>query len=84
MSMDYFRRLSKPYAGYAIGRQNGWLSANDIRELEDMNRLKTAIYILLMAIWCLRQADKHKTEKANEEERKAMVKEKNDAPTLPS
>lgn len=23
--------------GYAIGRQNGWLSANDIRELEDMN-----------------------------------------------
>ena len=25
--------------GYATGRQNGWLSANDIRELEDMNRL---------------------------------------------
>ena len=24
---------------YATGRQNGWLSANDIRELEDMNRL---------------------------------------------
>lgn len=23
--------------GYAIGRQNGWLSANDIRELEDIN-----------------------------------------------
>jgi HK97 family phage portal protein len=23
--------------GYAIGRQNGWLSANDIRELEDLN-----------------------------------------------
>lgn len=23
--------------GYAQGRQNGWLSANDIRELEDMN-----------------------------------------------
>lgn len=23
--------------GYAIGRQNGWYSANDIRELEDMN-----------------------------------------------
>nr|WP_243120229.1 phage portal protein [Caloramator sp. E03] len=23
--------------GYAIGRQNGWLSPNDIRELEDMN-----------------------------------------------
>jgi len=25
--------------GYAIARQNGWLSANDIRELEDMNRI---------------------------------------------
>lgn len=23
--------------GYSFGRQNGWLSANDIRELEDMN-----------------------------------------------
>ena len=23
--------------GYATGRQNGWYSANDIRELEDMN-----------------------------------------------
>lgn len=23
--------------GYAVGRQNGWYSANDIRELEDMN-----------------------------------------------
>ena len=25
--------------GYATARQNGWLSANDIRELEDMNRI---------------------------------------------
>lgn len=25
--------------GYSFGRQNGWLSANDIRELEDMNPL---------------------------------------------
>lgn len=32
---DYQSRM----AGYAVGRQNGWLSANDIRELEDMNRL---------------------------------------------
>ena len=23
--------------GYAIARQNGWMSANDIRELENMN-----------------------------------------------
>ena len=27
--------------GYATARQNGWLSANDIRELEDMNRIPT-------------------------------------------
>jgi hypothetical protein len=27
--------------GYAVGRQNGWMSANDIRELEDMNRIPT-------------------------------------------
>ena len=25
--------------GYAIGRQNGWLSANDVRSLEEMNRI---------------------------------------------
>lgn len=30
---DYNSRMS----GYAIGRQNGWLSANDIRRLEDMD-----------------------------------------------
>ena len=32
---DYESRMNR----YAIGRQNGWLSANDIRELEDMNRI---------------------------------------------
>jgi HK97 family phage portal protein len=25
--------------GYATARQNGWMSANEIRELEDMNRI---------------------------------------------
>ena len=30
---DYASRMN----GYAIGRQNGWLSANDIRKLEDMD-----------------------------------------------
>ena len=30
---DYASRMS----GYATGRQNGWLSSNDIRELENMN-----------------------------------------------
>lgn len=32
---DYASRMN----GYAVGRQNGWLSANDIRELENMNRI---------------------------------------------
>lgn len=34
---DYESRMN----GYATGRQNGWLSANDIRELEDMDRIAT-------------------------------------------
>jgi len=25
--------------GYATGRQNGWLSANDIRELENLDKI---------------------------------------------
>lgn len=29
--------IKSRYEAYAIGRQNGWLSANDIRELENMN-----------------------------------------------
>lgn len=32
---DYQSRMN----GYAVSRQNGWMSANDIRELEDMNRI---------------------------------------------
>ncbi|WP_196598508.1 phage portal protein [Pectinatus frisingensis] len=32
---DYQSRMN----GYAVGRQNGWLSANDIRELENMNHI---------------------------------------------
>ena len=28
--------------GYAIARQNGWMSANDIRELENLNPLSDA------------------------------------------
>ena len=30
---DYQSRMN----GYAVARQNGWMSANDIRELENMN-----------------------------------------------
>ncbi len=32
---DYGSRMR----GYSTARQNGWMSANDIRELENMNRI---------------------------------------------
>lgn len=32
---DYKSRMD----GYAVGRQNGWMSANDIRELENMDKI---------------------------------------------
>jgi HK97 family phage portal protein len=34
---DYASRMN----GYSTARQNGWMSANDIRELENMNRIPT-------------------------------------------
>ncbi|MDL2318399.1 phage portal protein [Eubacteriales bacterium OttesenSCG-928-A19] len=37
MRGDYQSRMN----GYATARQNGWMSANDIRELENMNRIPT-------------------------------------------
>jgi hypothetical protein len=32
---DYAKRMN----GYALARQNGWMSSNDIREMENMNRI---------------------------------------------
>ena len=32
---DYESRMN----GYAMARQNGWMSANDIRELENLDRI---------------------------------------------
>ena len=37
MRGDFTTRMS----GYAIARQNGWMSANEIRALEDMNKIPT-------------------------------------------
>jgi len=34
---DYESRMK----GYSIGRQNGWMSANDIRELENLDRISS-------------------------------------------
>ena len=33
--MDYVSRMNV----YAVARQNGWMSANDIRELENLDRI---------------------------------------------
>ena len=35
---DYQSRME----GYAVARQNGWMSANDIRELENLDRIDQA------------------------------------------
>lgn len=37
--VDAFLRgdITSRYSAYGVGRQNGWLSANDIREMENMN-----------------------------------------------
>lgn len=32
--------IKSRYDAYAVGRQNGWLSANDIREMENMNPIE--------------------------------------------
>ena len=32
--------IESRYRAYATGRQWGWLSANDVREREDMNRIE--------------------------------------------
>ena len=36
---DYQSRMN----GYAVARQNGWMSANDIRELENLDRIPTEL-----------------------------------------
>ncbi len=67
---DYQSRMN----GYAIGRQNGWLSTNDIREMEDMNPLPEEeggnLYLVNGAMTMLKDAGvfaKEGTESTSEE-----------------
>lgn len=68
---DYASRMS----GYATARQNGWMSANDIRELENMDRIPTELggdlYLINGNMLPLGDAgayaNKNKEEKADEE-----------------
>ena len=72
---DYQSRMN----GYAIGRQNGWMSANDIRELENLDRIPAEdggdLYLINGNMLPLKDAgafadtptDDGKEEKTNEE-----------------
>ena len=74
--MDYFGGdYQSRMQGYAIGRQNGWLSANDIRELEDMNPIEDGDIYLVNGNMVSATGRQTKTKRSKqEEERKAMVK----------
>ena len=60
--------------GYSIGRQNGWLSANDVRELEDMNPIKDGdIYLSpLNMVPSDKVGDVDPTPKLRKKERRAV------------
>ena len=69
---DYASRMS----GYATARQNGWMSANDIRQLEDLDRISADLggdlYLVNGNMLPLNQAgaayeEKIKEEKTDEE-----------------
>ena len=73
---DYQSRMN----GYAIGRQNGWMSANDIRELENLDKISAEeggdLYLINGNMLPMKNAgafanieinDEKKEEKANEE-----------------
>lgn len=58
--------------GYAVGRQNGWYSANDIRELEDLNPLPDEmggdLYLVNGNMMPITAAIKNQGGEANEQE----------------
>ena len=68
---DYVSRMN----GYAIGRQNGWMSANDIRELEDLEPIPDEeggnLYLINGAMLLLKEAgafaEQGKEDNSNEE-----------------
>ena len=64
---DYQSRMN----GYAIARQNGWMSANDIRELEDLDKLSPEqggdLYLVNGNMLPLKKAGAY-ADKNNEEE----------------
>jgi len=64
---DYKSRME----GYSTARQNGWMSANDIRELEDMNRISEDeggdLYLINGNMLPLKDAGAYTTKNTREE-----------------
>ena len=83
---DYVSRMN----GYAIGRQNGWMSANDIRELENLDRIPAEeggdLYLINGNMLPLKDAgafadtptDAGKEDETEDEEQKVLGVEKSD------
>lgn len=65
---DYQSRMN----GYAVARQNGWMSANDIRELENLDRIPTEdggdLYLINGNMTKLSDAGAFATETTNQKE----------------
>ncbi len=68
---DYQSRMN----GYSIGRQNGWMSANDIRELENLDRIPAHeggdLYLINGNMTKLADAGIFAADKTNGEEEKS-------------
>ena len=66
---DYASRMQ----GYATARQNGWMSANDIREKEDMNMLSEEeggnLYLCNGSFTKLSEAGKFANQNSEKEEK---------------
>ena len=77
---DYQSRMN----GYATGRQNGWMSANDIRELENLDRIPEAeggeLYLINGNMLPLKDAGAfaHKNDNGKEEEENEEILELED------
>lgn len=79
---DYQSRMN----GYAVGRQNGWMSANDIRELENLDRIPEEeggdLYLINGNMTKLKDAGifAASTQSQNTEEQESEQEETNEEP----
>ena len=75
---DYQSRMN----GYAIARQNGWMSANDIRELENLDRIPTNeggdLYLVNGGMTKLADAGIFAGKEENEDEQEVLELEEQD------